>query len=93
MFGDADNNVLCSEAICDAIIVMGHSCELIFSERRNVIRQLQATVVREEFKQRKDEKEPALERGANTKKFIEDWLIEHEVPPPQLIWGWRTVLP
>ncbi len=49
LFGDADDNVRYSEAIRDAIIAMGHSCELIFSERRDVIRQLRATVVREEL--------------------------------------------
>ncbi len=47
---DANDNVLYSKAIHNAIIAMGHSCELIFSERCDVIRQLRAMVVREELK-------------------------------------------
>jgi hypothetical protein len=45
---------------------MGHSCELIFSERRNVIHPLRATVVWEELKQREVMNEHALEMGAKT---------------------------
>ena len=45
-----------------------------------MIRQLGATVVREELKQREVMNEHALEMGAKTEQFIEDWLIEHEVP-------------
>ena len=50
LFGDADDNVRYCEAVKDAIISMGHSCELLFSDRRQVIRSLRATVVREELK-------------------------------------------
>jgi hypothetical protein len=45
-----------------------------------VVRQLRATVVREELKQREDKKEPALERGVQTEEFIKNWLIKHNVP-------------
>ena len=39
-FGDADNNVKYCEAIRDAIIAMGHTSELLFADRRDVIRKL-----------------------------------------------------
>ena len=45
LFGDADDNVRYSEAVKEAIISMGHSCELLFSDRLDVIRSLRATVV------------------------------------------------
>ena len=59
---------------------MGHSCELLYCDHRDVIRQLHATVVWEELKQREDKNERALERGADTEKFIKNWLINHKVP-------------
>ena len=59
---------------------MGHSCELLFSDRRDVIRTLRSTVVREEIKRREDNKEPVLERGETTETFIRNWLIENEAP-------------
>ena len=80
LFGNADNNVQYCEAVKAAIIGMGHSCEFLYCDRCDVIRQLRATVVREELKQREDKKEPALERGAQTEEFIKNWLIEHDVP-------------
>lgn len=49
LFGTADINVQYYEAVRAAIIAMGHSCELLFCHRRDVIRQLRATVVREEL--------------------------------------------
>ena len=58
---------------------MGHLCEFLYCDRRDVIRQLRSTVVREEFKRREDKKEPALERGAQTEEFIKNWLIEQVV--------------
>ena len=63
-----------------AIIGMGHSCEFLYCDRRDVIRLLSVTVVREELKRREDKKEPALDRGAQTKEFIKNWLIENDVP-------------
>ena len=80
LFGNADNNVQYCEAVKAAIIGMGHLCEFLYCERHDVIRQLRATVVREELKQREDKTEPALERGAQTEEFIKNWLIEHDVP-------------
>ncbi len=62
LFGNADNNVQYCEAVRAAIIAMGHSCEFLFCDRRDVICQLHATVVREELKQREDKKEPTLDR-------------------------------
>ena len=58
---------------------MGHSCEFLYSDRRDVIRQLRSTVVWEELKQRENNKEPALERGAQTEEFVKNWLAEHDV--------------
>jgi hypothetical protein len=78
LFGDADDNVRCSKAVKEAIISMGHSCELLFSDRRDVICSLRATVVREELKRREDESEPTLEKGNETERFIEQWLIDNE---------------
>ncbi len=57
---------------------MGHSCKLLFCDRRDVIRLLRVTVVREELKRQEDDSEPALEKGAETERFIEQWLIENE---------------
>jgi hypothetical protein len=59
---------------------MGHSCELLFSDRRDVIQTLRSSVVREEIKRREDSKEPVLERGEMTETFIRNWLIENEAP-------------
>ncbi len=47
LFGDAGYSYC--KAVKEAIISMGHSCELLFSDRHNVIRSLRATVVREEL--------------------------------------------
>ncbi len=33
LFGNADENVQYCEAVKDAIIEMGHSCEFLYSER------------------------------------------------------------
>jgi len=81
LFRNADNNVQYCKAVKAAIIGMGHSCEFLYCDRCDVIRQLSATVVREELKRREDnKKEPALTRGAQTKEFIKNWLIENDVP-------------
>jgi hypothetical protein len=45
-----------------------------------VIRQLRSTVVREELKRREKNKEPTLDRGAQTEEFVKNWLVEHDVP-------------
>jgi hypothetical protein len=78
LFGNADDNVQYCEAVKAAIIGMDHSCEFLYCDRRDVIRQLRVTVVREELKQREDKKEPALERS-ETKEFIKNWLIENDL--------------
>jgi hypothetical protein len=68
-----------AEAIQDAIRGMGHSCKLVFAYCRDVICQLRITVLFEEQKRRELNNEPALERGLDSEKFVEDFLIEHEV--------------
>ena len=80
LFGDPKSNVKYCEGVREAIVGMGHSCELLFSDRRDVIRTLRSTVVREEIKRREDNKEPVLERGEITENFIRNWLIENEAP-------------
>jgi hypothetical protein len=80
LFGNADNNVQYCKAVKAAIIRMGHSCEFLYCDHRDVIRQLRSTVVREELKQRENNKEPALKRGAQTEEFVKNWLVEHDVP-------------
>ncbi len=45
-----------------------------------MIHQLRSTVVREELTRRENNKEPALERGAQTEEFVKNWLIGHDVP-------------
>jgi len=80
LFGNADNNVQYCKAVKAAIIGMGHLCEFLCCDRRDVIHQLSATVVWEELKQREDKKEPALDRGAQMKELIKNWLIENNVP-------------
>ncbi len=79
LFGNANNNVQYSKAVKAAIIEMGHSCEFLYSDRQDVIRQLRFTVVREEIKQREKDKEPVLKRGAETEAFVKNWLVEHDV--------------
>ncbi len=79
MFGDADDNVKYCEAVRDAIVALGHSCELLFADRHDVIRKLQTVVLREELRHREASKEPALGKGAETEKFLRDWSIKHEV--------------
>ena len=74
-----DNNVKYCEAIKDAIIAMGHTCKLLFADQHDVIHKLQMTVLPEELKCREASNEPALEKGTETQKFLEDWTIEHEV--------------
>ncbi len=61
-------------------IGMGHSCELLYCDRQDVIHQLRSTVVWEELKRRENNKDPALERGDQTEEFIKNWLIENDVP-------------
>ena len=51
---------------------MGHSCEFLYCDRQDVIRQLCSTVVREELKRRENNKEPTLERGAETEEFVKN---------------------
>ena len=80
LFGNVDNNVQYCKAVKAAIFGMGNLCEFLYCDRRDVIRQLRATVVWEELKQREDKNEPALERGAKTEEFIKNWLIEHSAP-------------
>jgi hypothetical protein len=80
LFGNADNNVQSCEAVKAAIIRMGHSCEFLYCDHRDVIRQLGSTVVWEELKQRENNKEPALKRKAQTEEFVKNWLVEHDVP-------------
>ena len=79
LFGDADDNVKYSEAIRDAIVALGHTCELLFANRRDVISKLQTTVLREELKRREASNQPALEKGKETEEFLQNWSIEHEV--------------
>jgi len=97
LFGNADDNVQYCEAVKAAIIGMGHSCEFLYCDRRDVIRQLHEIVVREELKRREDKKEPPLERG-ETEEFIMNWLIEnnlhitnqlgmHDGPPLKFLTG------
>jgi hypothetical protein len=64
LFGDADdNNVKYCHAIRDVIVALGHTYELLFANRRDVMSKLQTTVLREELKRREASKEPALEKG------------------------------
>ncbi len=78
LFENADNNVQYCEAVKAAIIEMGHSCEFLYSDRRDVIRQLGSTVVQEEIKRREKDKEPVLERRAQTEEFVKNWLVDLE---------------
>ena len=45
LFGNPDENVQYCEAVKAAIIEMGHSCEFLYSECQDAIRQLRSTVV------------------------------------------------
>jgi hypothetical protein len=60
LFGSPDNNTMYCEAVCEAIVSNGHSCELLYSNHRDVIHSLRA-IVHEEIKQRDDANEGALE--------------------------------
>ncbi len=51
LFGSPENNMMyCCEAIREAIVSNGHSCELLYSDRRDVVHLLRSKVVREEIK-------------------------------------------
>jgi hypothetical protein len=79
LFGIPSENVMYAEAIQDAIRGMGHSCKLVFADRRDVICQLRITMLFKEQKRRELNNEPALERGPDSETFVEDFLIEHKV--------------
>ena len=78
LFGDADNNVKYCHAMRDAIVALGHTCKLIFANRRDVMSKLQTTVLLEELKRRDERKEPALEKGKETEEFLQNWAIKHK---------------
>jgi len=79
LFGNPENNVGYAEGVRDAIREMGHSCELTYGTRREVIVKLRTTVIREEIQRRESNKEPVLEKGTMTDSFIRKWLIDNEV--------------
>ncbi len=66
------------EAVREAIVSNGHSCELLYSDHRDVIHSLRATVVREEIKWRDDADEVALERE-EVDEFPQRFMTTHEV--------------
>jgi hypothetical protein len=78
LFGKPENNVLYCEAVKDAIIANGHKCELLYRDRREVIKMLRATVVGEEVKRRDDDKEDALERD-EVEGFMAAFMSKNEV--------------
>jgi hypothetical protein len=79
LFGTPDDNVQYCKAVKAAIVEMGHSCEFLYSEHQDVIRQLRSTVVWEEVKRREKDNEPVLERGAETETYVRNWLVENDV--------------
>ena len=79
LFGNADDNVGYAEGVRAALIDMGHTCELTYATRREVILKLRQTVIREEILRREANKEPVLEKGEMTNSFIRKWLIDNEV--------------
>ena len=79
LFGNADDNVRYAEGVRDAIIEMGHTCELTYATRREVLLKLRQTVIREEILRREAIKEPVLEKGEMTNSFVRKWLIDNEV--------------
>jgi hypothetical protein len=78
LFGSPENNVMYCEAVREAIVSNGHSCELLYSDRRDVVRSLRATVIREEIKRRDDANEAALERD-EVDEFLYRFMSTHEV--------------
>jgi hypothetical protein len=78
LFGSPKNNVMYCEAVREAIVSNGHSCELLYSNRRDVVRSLQATVIREEIKWRDDANEAALEQD-EVDEFLYRFMLTHKV--------------
>jgi hypothetical protein len=79
LFGTPDDNVQYCEAVKAALVGMGHSCEFVYSDRRDVIRQLRSTVVREEITRREKDNELVLEKGTETETYVRNWLAENDV--------------
>ena len=79
LFGKAEDNVKYAYALRDTLIAKGHSCELLFSTRRNLIRQIRVLVLKEELDRRERSKEPTLERGQPRVDYVNKWLIDHQI--------------
>jgi hypothetical protein len=76
LFGKPDDNIRYAYAVLQD---MGHVCDLIFTGCRDVIRMIQAVVLKEELTCQEHANEPTLEQGTPRKEFVNDWLLRHEV--------------
>jgi hypothetical protein len=79
IFGEAEDNVKYAYALRDSLVERGHDCELMFTSRREVLRQIRAVVVKEELDRREIANEPTLERGQPRLDYINEWLRKHEL--------------
>ena len=79
IFGEAEDNVKYAYALRDSLVERGHDCELMFTSRREVLRQIRAVVVKEELDWREIANEPTLERGQPRLDYINEWLRKHEL--------------
>jgi hypothetical protein len=79
-----------AEAIQDAIWGMGHLGELVFANFCDVIHQVRITMLFEEQKRQELDNEPALERGPESEKFVQDFLLEHDTHLSTGYGGWTS---
>jgi hypothetical protein len=79
LFGKPDDNIRYAYAIQQTIRDMGHVCDLICTGRCDVIRMVQAVILKEELTPREHANKPTLEQGTPRKEFVNDWLLHHKV--------------
>ena len=69
-----------AEGIKDALICMGHKCELLYFDHREVLCRVRVVVVEEEIKRGDANEEPQLSPGAESEAFVQEFFLKNEVP-------------
>ncbi len=76
VFGDPDKNVKYAYAIANAIQQMGHTVEVVFTDRRTTMKSVNAIVLKEEMDRKKAAK---LDMSRDEKvKYVNNWKKDND---------------
>ena len=78
LFGTAEDNVQYAYVVQKALRDIGHYCDLTFSGRQDLIRNVRSVVLKEEQSRRERCNEPTLKKGGERDKYVNAWFDKHK---------------